>query len=232
MKSHLGTIIFKVPLIVISVIVLCLGTSIVLTDPAPSPLPVRTRDLLASVSDQWSTWLKAAPTNTAARSVPEEPGPRFSDMLFDDSGYQLALRFSRPLTDSATLAEIRDSVVGRGRRGIAQLEKKLAGLPASDAATPSVKTDLNMLIGALWMYEGEWAKASEHFAIAQTCDPSRPAVFRANLDALRGVVALRRGEIENCVACCNESSCIFPLAEAAWHQRTSGSREAIEHFTH
>ena len=46
-----------------------------------------------------------------------------------------------------------------------------------------------------------------------------------------GVAALRRGEIENCVACCNESSCIFPLAPAAVHRRTAGSREAIEHFT-
>jgi len=56
-------------------------------------------------------------------------------------------------------------------------------------------------------------------------------VFRAKLDALRGVAALRRGEIENCVSCCNESSCIFPLAAAAVHGRTAGSREAIEHFT-
>ena len=48
---------------------------------------------------------------------------------------------------------------------------------------------------------------------------------------MRGVAALRRGELENCVACCNESSCIFPLAVAAVHRQTAGSREAIEHFT-
>ena len=81
------------------------------------------------------------------------------------------------------------------------------------------------------MYEGRWTEASEHFALAQTVDPARPALFRAKLDALRGVAALRRGELENCVACCNESSCIFPLAAAAIHRRTAGSREAIEHFT-
>jgi hypothetical protein len=33
------------------------------------------------------------------------------------------------------------------------------------------------------------------------------------------------------VACCNEASCIFPLAATAVHRRTAGSREAIEHFT-
>ena len=81
------------------------------------------------------------------------------------------------------------------------------------------------------MYDGRWAEASEQFARAQTADPARSALFRAKLDALRGVAALRRGEIDNCVACCNESSCIFPLAAAAVHRRTAGSREAIEHFT-
>ena len=232
MKSRRGTLFLKVPLIVISIVVLCLGASIVLTDPSPATLPLRARDALAAIPGQWSTWQKAAATEPAPPSVVEEPVPRFSDSPFDDSGYQVAFRFSKPLADSATLAEMRDSVVGRGRRGIAQLEGKLASLPPGDAATPYAKADIHMLIGSLWMYEGEWVKASEHFAVAQTCDPARPALFRANLDALRGVAALRRGEIENCVACCNESSCIFPLAEAAWHQRTSGSREAIEHFTH
>src|SRR5262249_32566296 len=46
-----------------------------------------------------------------------------------------------------------------------------------------------------------------------------------------GIAALRRGETENCVACCNGASCIFPLAPEAVHLRTSGSREAIRRFT-
>jgi hypothetical protein len=50
------------------------------------------------------------------------------------------------------------------------------------------------------------------------------------MEALQGVAALRRGEVENCVACCNESSCIFPLTAAAVHRRAAGSRQAVEHF--
>lgn len=91
--------------------------------------------------------------------------------------------------------------------------------------------DLHVLIGSLLMSEGQWIEAGEQFALAQTADPARPAQFRARLDAMRGAAALRRGETENCVACCNEASCIFPLAASAVHQRTAGSREAIEHFT-
>ena len=81
------------------------------------------------------------------------------------------------------------------------------------------------------MHEGRWAEANDCFAAAQTADNTRPPLFRAKLGFLRGLAALRRGEIENCVACCNEASCIFPLAAAAVHVRTTGSREAIDHFT-
>ncbi len=56
-------------------------------------------------------------------------------------------------------------------------------------------------------------------------------LVRANYEALLGMVALRRGEVENCVACRNEASCLFPLAAEAIHRRPSGSREAIQRFT-
>src|ERR1700735_1824900 len=100
MKSRRGTLFLKVPLIVISIVVLCLGASIVLTDPSPATLPLRARDALAAIPGQWSTWQKAAATEPAPPSVVEEPVPRFSDSPFDDSGYQVAFRFSKPLADS------------------------------------------------------------------------------------------------------------------------------------
>ena len=51
------------------------------------------------------------------------------------------------------------------------------------------------------------------------------------LKALLGIVAMRRGEIENCLECAGPSSCIFPIAREARHQNPSGSREAIKWFT-
>jgi hypothetical protein len=47
----------------------------------------------------------------------------------------------------------------------------------------------------------------------------------------QGVVALRRGENENCIMCRGESSCILPIAPAAVHSNPVGSRLAIGHFT-
>ena len=55
MKSVVSTAFLKVPLIVIGVVVLCLGVSFVLTDPAPSTLPRRVRHLHAAISAMWSS---------------------------------------------------------------------------------------------------------------------------------------------------------------------------------
>ncbi|MEJ7637680.1 MAG: hypothetical protein WKF75_06735 [Singulisphaera sp.] len=141
-----------------------------------------------------------------------------SDSTFDDSGYATSIRFSRPIADPTSLAQMRDSAKGRGGRGIAFLEAKLAALPPDDPRTPSGITNHELLIASLLMYEGKWAAASEHFAKAQAADPARPAEFRATVDALRGVAALRRGEVENCVAAAT-SEPHLPLASAAVHLR-------------
>ena len=49
--------------------------------------------------------------------------------------------------------------------------------------------------------------------------------------AILGVVAFRRGEIENCIHCVGPSSCILPISKAGVHTQPAGSRQAIEHFT-
>jgi FG-GAP-like repeat/ASPIC and UnbV len=226
MRSRFGRAL-KVALIVVGLVATALVASVALTDPKPSTLPRRAQQWLAA------QWVKASTARTVAPPAAQDDSDRpFSDITFDDSGYATSIHFCKPIADPASLEQVADSVIGRGRRGIAYLEDKLAQLAPGDPATPSTATNIHLLMGSLWMYEGEWDQASAQFALAQTGDPSRTALFRANMDALRGVAALRRGEVENCVACCNESSCIFPLATAAVHQRPGGSREAIGHFLH
>ena len=51
--------------------------------------------------------------------------------------------------------------------------------------------------------------------------------------ALLGIVALRRGEVDNCIACLGPSSCIFPIVAEAVHKqqrRDSLARELIKYF--
>ena len=215
----------KAALLVAGVLGLAVAVAVGLTDSNPSTLPLRVRRWLADRARRPPVARPTPPSAPVAESV-----PLFSDITFDDSGYATAIRFSRPITNPASLAEVAASVRGRARRGVAYLEEKLAALSPGDPATPSKATDIHLLIGSLEMSEGDWARADQHFAAAQTADPARSAEFRANAEALRGIASLRRGEIENCVACCNEASCIFPLSAAAIHRQTAGSRGAIDHF--
>jgi len=224
-RRALGRVV-KVAVIGSLIIGLPIAVSVVLTDPAPATLPGRARAWLAAEFGRAS-----APTQAVGRPGPAEPVPPYSDILFDDSGYAFACAFTPKVADPTSLTQIRDSVVGRNRLGIAHLEGKLAALPRADPTTPHNTQQLNLMIGCLLMYEGKWREADAAFARAQSADRAGDPLYSANLEALRGVAALRRGEIENCVACCNEASCIFPLAPTAVHLKTSGSREAIGHFT-
>jgi hypothetical protein len=215
----------KIALIVIGLSFLALGTCVALTDPAPATLPLRVGRWLATRS-----WRMSSPS-TEARTTIKPKIPDDWDSKFDDSGYATAVRFTKPIADPFSLVQMRESVLGRGKRGIEYLQGVIAKSTPGDPRGPAATAAVDLVIASLMMHEGRWSEASDYFAAAQSTDPSRPALFRAKLDALRGVAALRRGEMDNCVACCNEASCIFPLAAAAIHQRTAGSREAIEHFT-
>jgi len=182
-----------------------------------------------------------------ARSVhrPREPKPLrkawntredgspmlYGDGWFDDSGYFFAVLFNGEVADPSSLEQIGTALTGRARRGMDYLRGVLAAVPrnAPDAAIQIVQ--LHLAIGGLHMYEGESAAAAREFEAARDAEPNADDLVRANYEALLGIVALRRGEVENCVACCNEESCIFPLAAGAVHGRPSGSREAMRRFT-
>jgi len=83
------------------------------------------------------------------------------------------------------------------------------------------------------MYEGRLAEATAAFDAARVLNRSAggPARDQAELTALLGITAFRRGEIENCVMCVGPSSCILPIAADAVHQQQAGSRKAISYFT-
>ena len=83
------------------------------------------------------------------------------------------------------------------------------------------------------MYEGNFLEAASWLerALETARDPLVPAAIRQRLRAVLGIIAMRRGEVENCVECVGASSCIFPVAGEAVHTNQAGSREAVRWFT-
>jgi hypothetical protein len=215
----------RVALTLVALSALSLGSCVALTDPAPATLPLRIGRWLATAS-----WRPSLPA-IGGQVTPEHKIPENWDAKFDDSGYATAVRFSKPISDHRSLTQMRESVVGRGQRGVEYMKGLIAKIRPTDPGGPATTAAVDLVIGTLMMHEGRWSEANDYFAATQSADPARGPLFRSKLDALRGIAALRRGEMDNCVACCNEASCIFPLAAAAIHQRVDGSREAIEHFT-
>ncbi len=83
------------------------------------------------------------------------------------------------------------------------------------------------------LYEGDHDEAATWLerSLELSRTPGAPTMIRANMMALLGINALRRGEQENCIGCVGPSSCIFPIAREAVHTRPSGSREAVRWFS-
>jgi hypothetical protein len=166
---------------------------------------------------------------TGAR-VTVDPG------LLDGQIFATARPYTGPVANEADLASWREAVGGRARRGLQAIG---ADLEALEAITPTTPEEL---MRALWtlrsgamlaLYAGDFAKAATYLdkGLTLASNPAAPAEARASLRALRGIAALRRGEVENCVGCIGPSSCVFPIAPTAVHGLDAGSREAVRQFT-
>ncbi len=155
---------------------------------------------------------------------------------FEDGGYATAVRYMAPIRDLGSLEELRDAVRGRGRRGLAALRSQYKRLHIDTPATREQtleKVSLEQSIGFVHMYEGKFSEAAVWLerALESSRLPAVPAPVRNRLVAVLGIIAMRRGEIENCLDCIGPSSCIFPIRREAVQRNQAGSREAIRWFT-
>jgi hypothetical protein len=155
---------------------------------------------------------------------------------FEDGGYKTAMAFAAPIRDLTSLQQLRESVRGRGRRGISELrrlyDQRRADTPPTEQQLIE-KASLEQSLGFLFMYEGKFLDAS--YWLEQALETSSalelPAAPRNRLRAILGIVAQRRGEIDNCLECVGPSSCLYPIAREAVHRNQAGSRDAVRWFT-
>jgi FG-GAP-like repeat/ASPIC and UnbV len=173
---------------------------------------------------------------TASRIKPNRPPidsiPMFSSAGFETGGFAAACRFTGPIADRGSLAQVKEAAQGRVRRGLDELNSALRSIPPDSPDRPFMTFQIHATMGLLSMYDGKFGEAAGWFdtALAESADNGVPPGLRANFEAMLGVIHLRRGETENCLECRGPSSCIFPIDAEAVHQFPSGSREAIRHF--
>jgi FG-GAP-like repeat/ASPIC and UnbV len=160
--------------------------------------------------------------------------PLFSSVGFETGGFSAACRYTEAIADRGSIEMVAAAIKVRAQRGIDDLTTRLRSMPANAPDRLFLTFQMHATIGLLLMYDGRFDEAADwtERALAESKDIGLPPGLRANLEALVGVIHLRRGETDNCLECLGPSSCIFPIAAEAVHQRPSGSREAIRHFSH
>jgi tetratricopeptide (TPR) repeat protein len=174
------------------------------------------------------------PVSTVQRQGDRIDG--FDEHALEDSGWELASEFTAPIHDQGSLEELREAVATRGDLALAvlQAESDQTQLrfraPKQEVAAAA---RLFYQIGLLNLYEGRYSEASA--ALQKARELGRPgdiaARDRAAMTALLGIVALRRGEVENGLKNPGLPSTEFPITLHAIHTSQSGSREAIKWFS-
>ncbi len=155
--------------------------------------------------------------------------PRLAD---DTSGFAMLGSNMAPWKGEDTLAQIARRWERPGYDLIKKVEADLA--TARSHGHDGTTVVLSAVKASLLNFEGDAEAAYKLLGEVRARAEAREDLARGllyNLIYLQGVTALRRGENANCVMCRGESSCILPIAPAAFHTRPEGSRDAIRHFT-
>ncbi len=143
--------------------------------------------------------------------------------------FELLGRLPRWAPD-ATLEQIAAVWRDTPRQAIAAIDEELKSTDLPD--TKKVERAFSKAV--LYVAEGDIDRASKVLEETRSWVEKDDALSRAILYTIifnQGVLALRRGETDNCVMCRGESSCILPIAPAAIHTNPAGSRLAIKHFS-
>jgi hypothetical protein len=175
-----------------------------------------------------------APSNTAQPAPAARGLPAYArvPVILEDSGFRMVFeQFALPVTNPVSLEHIRDCYHRAGYRGIGQIEQDLAdGLLSGEWYAPNL-----LRLALLCMYEGEFVNAASVLQrLRGHLEAAVPARYANELEIvilLQGIACLRRGEVENCVECGCEGSCIFPLQPRAVHRKREGSTQAVQYFT-
>jgi ASPIC and UnbV/FG-GAP-like repeat len=151
-------------------------------------------------------------------------------MPVETSGLLDILARIKPWAADASLDTIGNTWKSAPSLALADIERELPPAGSDDLKRLQLLFSRYAILNA----EGETSHAYELLGEMRSWVEQSPMLAQASLYTVifnQGVVAMRRGETENCLMCRGESSCIIPIAPAAVHTNPAGSRLAIRHFT-
>ncbi len=116
------------------------------------------------------------------------------------------------------------------RASIDERVSRFAGsTPLADEARQRLRLGLDLIkVGRPEQAAAELDRATQ----AASRDGLTDHAFVRELDLARVTAWLRLGEVENCVECCNGSSCLAPIAAAGVHTKRRGSERAYQELLH
>jgi hypothetical protein len=163
------------------------------------------------------------------RAVSERGRDYQPRITVETSGFFAVLARLPRWASDASLEEIGEVWRQTPARAIAEIDRDLR------SAQPDPKK-IELLFSKMLMHivQGDPVRAYEVLEETRAWVEQNNAVAQGTLYTVifnQGVLALRRGETDNCVMCRGESSCILPIAPAARHTNPLGSQLAIKHFT-
>jgi FG-GAP-like repeat/ASPIC and UnbV len=190
-------------------------------------------DLYSRYSGHAATALQSRTSSRSSTGAGEMlVGFRPRNAMVDTSGFGPIATAIERWDPNASLQTIAETWKQVGYKAISKLE---APLQAARNAGDSMNTFNLLVLRAMFFdSEGEPKRAYEDLVEARALLDKNEVLARHFLYTVvyfQGVVAMRRGENENCIECRGESSCIIPISPAAVHTIPTGSRGAIEHFT-
>jgi hypothetical protein len=165
-------------------------------------------------------------------SAPAAPGEFLPRAGLDITGYAAYLASVPPWDADASLAAIAERWTTPGLKAIPRVVAERDDARARGDLLRAL--GLSIREAQLYAAEGQPRRSYEVLVEVRRSIESRDELARPWLYTviyLQGVIALRRGETENCIQCRWNGACILPIAPSAVHTRPDGSRLAIRHFT-
>jgi hypothetical protein len=184
----------------------------------------------------------APEANTKLEAFPDPNAPGTGAFVFVDRNAfdgdiaPTVFPYTGSIRDLRSLDELRQAVRGRGRRGLTAFRQLYDRLHFD--SPPTVEQALRGIplarsIVFLDMHDGKFDEATAWLerALEMSHQPNFSPDIEAGLHALLGIIALRKGEVENCLECVGPSSCIFPIEPEAVHRQQAGSQAAVKEFS-